>query len=106
MIDVRTAAARLKLLAMATGLHVQVKRSFGPLLKSARIRAGYPSAAKFARVLEAEEPTYRHWERGYALPDMTTLVRICLLLNLSLDETLMAAVKKPAPKTKHLQAVG
>ena len=102
----RAATARRTILAMATGLHVQVKKSFSSLLKTARVRAGYASAAKFATAIDVEAPTYRHWERGHALPDMTNLIRICLMLDLSLDDTLMAAVKKSPGKPKHLHAVG
>jgi len=57
-------------------------------LKTARVSAGYEHAKDFADALGVEAPTYRYWERGQAQPDLTTLTRICILLNIEPNDLL------------------
>ncbi len=77
---------------MPTSRYIQIMRTFGKTLKTARKRAGYDSAASFANVLGKEPHTYRYWERGEAQPDLETLVRICELLGITPNDLLPAAV--------------
>jgi transcriptional regulator with XRE-family HTH domain len=79
----------------------QVKALFAPHLKAARKAAGYGSAAAFARAVGIEAATYRHWERGQALPDLSTLAEVLYPalgfgLNELVDE-LAGRAPKPEP---------
>lgn len=68
--------------------------TFAERLKEARIRAGYAHAKDFADALGVEAPTYRYWERGQAQPDITTLSRICLILNVEPNDLLPLARRR------------
>ncbi len=78
---------------MTTEFHKQVMTDFAERLKSARVNAGYAHAKDFADALGVEAPTYRYWERGQAAPDLTTLTRICALLNVDPNYLLPVAAK-------------
>lgn len=69
-------------------------RAFSERLKSARIEAGYEHAKQFADALGVEPHTYRYWERGHAQPDLTTVTRICQLLNIEPNDLLPLARKR------------
>jgi transcriptional regulator with XRE-family HTH domain len=56
---------------------------FGQRLKTAREKAGFPSAAKFAGALGMNEHAYRKYERGAASPPLDTITRICELLDVT-----------------------
>ena len=68
--------------------------SFSDRLKAARLRAGYAHAKDFADALGVEAPTYRYWERGQAQPDLTTLSRICVLLDVEPNDLLPHALRR------------
>jgi ribosome-binding protein aMBF1 (putative translation factor) len=80
----------------------QVKRAFAKRLRQARLDAGYKTATSFANALKVQSARYRYWERGAAMPDLGTMTRICLLLDVEPNELLPLAVKKkhPQPGTK------
>jgi len=65
-----------------------VMRAFSQRLRSARKAAGFGNAKVFAEALGVEPARYRHWERGTAQPDLTTLTRICRLLNVEANDLL------------------
>jgi DNA-binding XRE family transcriptional regulator len=65
--------------------HVQM---FGSELKKARRRAGYRSAAQFAKKIELEPHTYRTYERGESHPNLETLARICAELRCTPNDLL------------------
>ena len=73
---------------MISERHAKILREFGRRLTEARIAAGYTSAQLFAFALGVEPHTYRHWERGGHQPEMTTLQRICLILDVSVNDLL------------------
>lgn len=72
-------------------------QAFSEKLKSARVSAGYEHAKDFADALGVEAPTYRYWERGQAQPDLTTLARICMLLDIEPNDLLPMGRKSPKP---------
>ncbi len=73
--------------------YVQIMKTFGRRLKSARRAAGFASAQQFAGVLGKEPHTYRHYERGEAEPDFDTLTRMCELLKVSPNDLLPLAAQ-------------
>jgi len=67
----------------ASEFNALVRREFSRRLKEARVAAGFRSAAEFARTMGIGEARYRHWERGYALPDVEFVaVPLCPTLRL------------------------
>ena len=71
---------------------------FAVHLKSARLKAGYDSAADCARELGVSVHTYRNWERGTAEPrDIGTVMRICKLLKISPNDLLPVPNGSVAP---------
>lgn len=72
----------------------KVMKAFAERLKKARSDAGYRHASDFAEALKIEPHTYRYWERGQAAPDLTTLTRICRLLNVEPNDLLPLAIKQ------------
>ena len=76
----------------------QVMNEFAKRLKTARAKAGYRHAKDFAEALGTEPHTYRYWERGQSAPDLTTLTRICLLLNVDANYLLPLAGRSAAGK--------
>lgn len=74
-------------------LENQVKKAFAKRLKQARKDAGFKAASHFASALRVEDHTYRTWERGTHCPDLTTMTRICQLLNVEPNELLPFAVR-------------
>jgi transcriptional regulator with XRE-family HTH domain len=73
---------------MISERRVEILREFGSRLKEARIAAGYSSAQLFAFALGVEAHAYRHWERGRSQPDLSTLQRMCLILDVSANDLL------------------
>lgn len=86
--------------------HQTILKTFGKRLKSAREKAGYDSAQRFAHMLGLEPPTYRKYERGEAEPNFETLTRMCELLKITPNHLLPAAaeVGEPNKKAKTRQA--
>jgi transcriptional regulator with XRE-family HTH domain len=78
-------------------LEDQVKKALAKRLKKARKDAGFRFAREFAVALNLAEHTYRSWERGEHMPDLTTLTRICKLLNVEPNDLLPLAIKKGEP---------
>ncbi len=72
----------------------EVMRTFSHRLRKARERAGYETAKIFAEALGVEPARYRHWERGSAQPDLTTLTRICRLLDVEANDLLPLTLRK------------
>ena len=72
----------------------EVMRAFSDRLRKARETAGYATAKIFAEALGVEPARYRHWERGTAQPDLTTLTRICRLLNVEANDLLPLTLKR------------
>lgn len=72
----------------------EVMSTFAKKLGQAREKAGYRSMKEFAEALGVEPPAYRHWERGTAQPDLTTLTRICRLLDIEPNDLLPLARRK------------
>jgi transcriptional regulator with XRE-family HTH domain len=85
-------------LTMSTARYTQIMRTFGRQLRKARKAAGYNSAQQFAGVLGKEPHTYRHYERGEAEPDFTTLLRICELLKITTDYLLPVTFAEGNPE--------
>lgn len=77
--------------------HQAILRTFGKRLKSAREKAGYESAQRFAHMLGLEPPTYRKYERGEAEPNFETLTRMCELLKITPNQLLPAAAEAGKP---------
>lgn len=104
---VQKRARKCTLLTMSTGLHEQVKKDFGQLLKAARERAGYRSAARLALILGVEPARYRYWERGQALPDIPTFVKLCHQLRVDPIDLVPSFIReKPNGKqVDHLKVV-
>src|SRR5262245_51102298 len=75
--DMQGHATRRIVPAMSERLEEIVRKDFGKLLKAARKAKGYTQASKLAMDLKVEPARYRYWERGQAMPDLGTLVRIC-----------------------------
>ena len=72
----------------------QVMKAFSSRLRKARASAGYEHAKVFAEALGVEPARYRHWERGTAQPDLTTLTRICRLLGVEANDLLPLTTRK------------
>lgn len=72
----------------------QVMKAFSTRLKKAREGAGFTRAKYFAEALGVEPARYRHWERGTAQPDLTTLTRICRLLGVEANDLLPLTTRK------------
>lgn len=72
----------------------EVMRAFSHRLRKAREDAGYATAKIFAEALGVEPARYRHWERGTAQPDLTTLTRICRLLHVEANDLLPLTLKR------------
>lgn len=70
--------------ARSKKLPPKATRLFAGRLRIARERK-YDNMAKAARALEVEEERYRTWERGIREPDITHLVRICEVFEVSGD---------------------
>lgn len=84
---------------MAQGFHEEVMKSFSERLKDAREAAGYETGKAFADALGVEPHTYRYWERGEAAPNLTTLTRICQLLDVEPNDLLpLARKRRPTSK--------
>jgi transcriptional regulator with XRE-family HTH domain len=79
---------------MAKEFHEEVMKTFAKRLRQAREAAGYASAKDFADVLGVEPPAYRYWERGGASPNLSTLTRICQLLDVEPNDLLPLARKR------------
>ncbi len=79
-------------------LDEQVKKALAKRLKKARKDAGFRFAKEFADALQVAEHTYRTYERGEHMPDLTTLTRICKLLNVEPNEMLPLALRKEPKK--------
>ncbi len=62
--------------------------TFGAKLKEVRTQSGYTHASRLAADLGISPATYRHWERGTALPDVATLAMLCSVLNISPNDLL------------------
>jgi len=106
--DMRGAMPGRIIPAMSERFEENVRKDFGKLLMAARKAKGYKSAAAFADMLKVEPPRYRYWERGQAMPDVATVVRITNLLNVELSDLLPRGFKRErdAKKAKHLSVVG
>lgn len=78
-----------------------VKNALSKRLKQARKDAGYKHANEFSKLLNVEDHTYRAWERGQHMPDVTTLTRICKLLNVEPNDLLPHALKKARDPQKN-----
>jgi len=85
---------------MAERFHDKVMRTFAERLKTAREAGGYEHASDFADAIGVEPHRYRHWERGTAAPDLTTLTRICQLLDVEPNDLLPLGRKRRPPQTK------
>jgi len=66
------------------------KKSFGGYVKAKRIEAGLTQKA-FADVLYVTESAVSKWERGLSYPDITLIMEICRVLNISEHELLTAS---------------
>lgn len=82
-----------------SSLATDVMKAFHERLKTARLKAGYEHAKDLADALNVEAPTYRQWERGQASPDLTTLTRICKVLDVEPNELLPLAKRKKGPRS-------
>ncbi len=76
---------------MSSALNDQIMKTFAKKLKAARKAGGYRSAEQFAHALGVVPHTYRHYERGFAQPNLTTLTRICQLLEIGPNDLLPLA---------------
>lgn len=79
-------------------LDEQVKKALAKRLRKARKDAGFRFAKELADALDLPEHTYRTYERGEHMPDLTTLTRICKLLNVEPNEMLPLALRKEPKK--------
>lgn len=83
-----------KLRTMSESYHEQVMRQFAERLKRAREAAGFEHAENLADALGLDPNRYRKYERpprpnsNSARPDLTTLVRICNALKISVADLL------------------
>jgi transcriptional regulator with XRE-family HTH domain len=73
---------------MISDRYSEILREFARRLKSAREAAGYQSAQLFAFAFGVEPHTYRGWERGDHAPDLKTLQRLCLVLDVTANDLL------------------
>lgn len=81
-----------------TELKEKVMSLFGERLRQAREAAGFADAEDFAIAIGVRGPTYRYWERGDALPNLTMLTRICQALQREPNYFLPLALSKEAAK--------
>ena len=92
-IDAAPTLGRMKITAQYT----RVMKKFGKELRAARLRAGWPSAQKFAEHLGIEPPAYRKYERGEASPNLETITRLCSRLNVTPNDLLPEAASQRRP---------
>lgn len=71
---------------MTTSRYDQIMKSFSKRLRTARKKAGFTSAQKFANFAGLEPHTYRRYERGDAEPNFEALVRICEALGVTAND--------------------
>jgi transcriptional regulator with XRE-family HTH domain len=62
---------------------------FARRLKTLRIAGGYDTAREFASRLGINEAAYARWERGETEPNISFIVLICQILNISADALLL-----------------
>jgi DNA-binding XRE family transcriptional regulator len=74
---------------------------FARRLMTARVRAGYRSAKKFAEAHNINVETYRKWERGQAMPLWNTLVKICAMMGITPNDLLLDH-DKPLDKPRNI----
>ena len=65
---------------------------FSERLKSLREERGL-TQTRLAELLVADPRVYNRWERGTATPQLDTVVKIALILQVSIDE--LAGIKEP-----------
>ena len=74
---------------MAPSRHQRIKRDFGKRLATARLAAGYETAAALSQLLGMEDATYRRYERGEVEPNFELLLRICAVLKVTPNDLIM-----------------
>ncbi len=76
------------------------KKSFGNFIKAKRLEKNY-SQKELAELLYITESAVSKWERGVSYPDVSLIVDICRVLDLSEHELLSASVDTNARKEKY-----
>ena len=69
---------------MAPSRHQRIKRDFGKRLATARLAAGYETAAALSQLLGMEDA-----ERGEVEPNFELLLRICAVLKVTPNDLIM-----------------
>jgi DNA-binding XRE family transcriptional regulator len=77
-------------------------KEFARRLMTARVRAGYRSAKKFADAHNINAETYRRWERGDTMPLWHTLVEICAMMGITPNDLLLEDHEKPLDKPRNV----
>jgi transcriptional regulator with XRE-family HTH domain len=72
-------------------------KEFAARLRALR-EARKMTQVRLAELLEVAPRVYNRWERGTALPQLETVVRIAQLLQVSLDE--LAGLQEPRPEPR------
>ena len=76
----------------------QIRTTFAKRLKALRIPRGFSTARSFANALEIDENRYTRYERAEVEPDLSLLVKMCSLLDVTPNDLLDASVAPgPAP---------
>ena len=70
----------------------QIRTTFAKHLKALRIPRGFSTARSFANALEIDENRYTRYERAEVEPDLSLLVKMCLLLDVTPNDLLDASV--------------
>lgn len=67
------------------GLSAEEIKSLGKRLKERRKQVGISTQEKFAERLGCHAKTVKNWEQGQNMPELSTLVKICHMLQCSID---------------------